>query len=159
MPKNLIIVESPAKAKTIEGYLGAAYQVASCYGHIRDLPKSSKAIDVAHGFLPTYEISEGKQQIVKALKALAHQADCVYLASDDDREGESIAWHLKEALELNDAKTQRIVFREITKNAILNAPTECRNRPLNNLCSSFFRTIGATGYCPQYDKCIKFAPV
>jgi DNA topoisomerase-1 len=121
MPKNLIIVESPAKAKTIEGYLGAAYQVASCYGHIRDLPKSSKAIDVAHGFQPTYEISEGKQHIVKTLKALAHQADCVYLASDDDREGESIAWHLKEALELNDAKTQRIVFREITKNAILNA--------------------------------------
>jgi DNA topoisomerase I len=121
MLKNLVIVESPAKAKTIEGYLGADYKVASCNGHIRDLPKSSKAIDVAHGFQPTYEISEGKQHIVKALKALAHQADCVYLASDDDREGESISWHLKEALELNDTKIKRIVFREITKNAILNA--------------------------------------
>lgn len=121
MPKNLVIVESPAKAKTIEGYLGVDYKVASCNGHIRDLPKSSKAIDVAHGFQPTYEISEDKQHIVKTLKALAHQADCVYLASDDDREGESISWHLKEALELDDARTRRIVFREITKNAVLSA--------------------------------------
>jgi DNA topoisomerase I len=141
MPKNLIIVESPAKAKTIEGYLGEAYQVASCYGHIRDLPKSSKAIDVAHGFQPTYEISEGKQQIVKALKALAHQADCVYLASDDDREGESIAWHLKEALELNDAKTQRIVFREITKNAILNALKNPRGIDLDLVNSQQARRV------------------
>ncbi|XWN35331.1 MAG: type I DNA topoisomerase [Roseivirga sp.] len=121
MPKNLVIVESPAKAKTIEGYLGADYKVASCNGHIRDLPKSSEAIDVERGFQPTYEISEDKKHIVKELKALAKQADCVYLASDDDREGESISWHLKEALALNDAKTRRIVFREITKNAILNA--------------------------------------
>ena len=121
MPKNLVIVESPAKAKTIEGYLGADYKVASCNGHIRDLPKSSKSIDVAHGFRPTYEISKDKQPIVKALQVLAHQADCVYLASDDDREGESISWHLKEALELKDAKIRRIVFREITKRAILNA--------------------------------------
>ena len=121
MPKNLVIVESPAKAKTIESYLGADYKVASCNGHIRDLPKNSKAIDVANGFQPTYEIREGKQPIVKTLQALAHQADCVYLASDDDREGESISWHLKEALALNEAKTRRIVFREITKNAILNA--------------------------------------
>jgi DNA topoisomerase-1 len=121
MFKNLVIVESPAKAKTIEGYLGADYKVASCNGHIRDLPKSNKAIDVAHGFQPTYEVSVDKQHIVKALKALAHQADCVYLASDDDREGESISWHLKEALGLNDAKTRRIVFREITKSAIINA--------------------------------------
>jgi DNA topoisomerase I len=121
MPKNLVIVESPAKAKTIEGYLGVEYKVASCSGHIRDLPKSGKAIDVAHGFQPTYEVSEDKRHIVKTLKALAHQADCVYLASDDDREGESISWHLKEALELDDARTKRIVFREITKSAILSA--------------------------------------
>ena len=121
MPKNLVIVESPAKAKTIEGYLGADYQVASCYGHIRDLPKNGRAVDVAHGFQPTYEISEDKQPIVKALKALAQQVDYVYLASDDDREGESISWHLKEALELSDDKTHRIVFQEITKKAILNA--------------------------------------
>ena len=121
MPQTLVIVESPAKAKTIEGYLGPDYKVASCNGHIRDLPKRGKAIDVAHGFQPTYEISEDKQHIVKTLKVLAHQADLVYLASDDDREGESISWHLKEALELDDAQTRRIVFREITKNAILNA--------------------------------------
>ncbi len=121
MPKNLVIVESPAKAKTIEGYLGSDYKVASCNGHIRDLPKNNKAIDIAHGFRPTYEISKDKQPIVKTLKALAHQSDYVYLASDDDREGESISWHLKEALALNDAQTRRIVFREITKNAVLNA--------------------------------------
>ncbi|MCU0318112.1 MAG: type I DNA topoisomerase [Amoebophilaceae bacterium] len=121
MSKYLVIVESPAKAKTIAGYLGTDYQVASCYGHIRDLPKKGKAIDVAHGFQPTYEVSQDKQHIVTALKASAKQADCVYLASDDDREGESISWHLKEALELNDAKIKRIVFREITKYAILNA--------------------------------------
>ncbi len=121
MSKYLVIVESPAKAKTIAGYLGTDYQVASCYGHIRDLPKKGKAIDVAHGFQPTYEVSQDKQHIVKALKASAKQADCVYLASDDDREGESISWHLKEALELHDNKIKRIVFREITKHAILNA--------------------------------------
>src|SRR3569623_560483 len=121
MPKNLVNVESPAKDKTIEGYLGADYKVASSNGHIRDMPKSRKSIDVAHGFRPTYEISKDKQPIVKALQVLAHQADCVYLASDDDREGESISWHLKEALELKDAKIRRIVFREITKRAILNA--------------------------------------
>jgi DNA topoisomerase I len=121
MSKYLVIVESPSKAKTIAGYLGTDYQVASCYGHIRDLPKKGKAIDVANGFQPTYEVSKDKQHIVKALRFSAKQADCVYLASDDDREGESISWHLKEALELNDTKIKRIVFREITKNAILNA--------------------------------------
>jgi DNA topoisomerase-1 len=121
MPQNLVIVESPAKAKTIEGYLGKDYKVASCNGHIRDLPKKSHGIDVANGFLPTYEITAEKRSIVKSLKALAHQADCVYLASDDDREGESISWHLKEALELDEGRTRRIVFREITKKAVLNA--------------------------------------
>ncbi|MEM9417238.1 MAG: type I DNA topoisomerase [Bacteroidota bacterium] len=121
MSKNLIIVESPAKAKTIESYLGKDYQVVSSNGHIRDLPKSGRAIDVAQDFQPTYEISEGKQSLVKELKALAQQADQVYLASDDDREGESISWHLQQALELDEAKTRRIVFREITKNAIRNA--------------------------------------
>jgi len=108
---------------------GKDYQMRSCYGHIRDLPKNSKAIDVAHGFQPTYEISEGKQHIAKALKALARQADCVYLASDDDREGKSISWHLQEALKLDDAKTKRIIFRKITKNSILNVLAERKNRP------------------------------
>lgn len=121
MSRHLVIVESPAKAKTIQSYLGKDYEVASCNGHVRDLPKSNKAIDVAQGFQPTYEISAGKQQVVKALKERAHSAEQIYLASDDDREGEAISWHLKEALALNDTKTRRIVFREITKNAILNA--------------------------------------
>lgn len=121
MPKHLVIVESPAKAKTIEGYLGADYKVASCNGHVRDLPKSRKSIDVTQGFRPTYEVSKDKQPIIKALKALARQSERIYLASDDDREGESISWHLKEALELGDDKVQRIVFREITKQAVLSA--------------------------------------
>ena len=121
MPKNLVIVESPAKAKTIQSYLGADYEVASCNGHIRDLPKNHKAIDVAQGFQPTYEVSEGKQQVVKELKKRTRKAERVYLASDDDREGEAISWHLSEALGLPDKKTQRIVFREVTKNAITKA--------------------------------------
>lgn len=127
MAQKLVIVESPAKAKTIEGYLGSGYVVASCNGHIRDLPKNNRAIDVAHGFQPTYEIYKEKRPIVESLKALAHQADYVYLASDDDREGESISWHLKEVLELNNEKTKRIVFREITKDAIVNAIKHPRN--------------------------------
>lgn len=121
MAKNLVIVESPAKAKTIEKYLGKDYTVASSYGHVRDLPKGDNAIDKENGFKPTYEISKDKLSVIKTLKNLAEKAEMIYLASDDDREGEAISWHLKEALDLKDAKTRRIVFREITKNAILNA--------------------------------------
>lgn len=121
MPKNLVIVESPAKAKTIEGYLGEDFQVASSYGHVRDLPKGDSAIDIKNGFEPKYEITADKKEVISKLKKLAKQSELVYLASDDDREGEAIAWHLKEALDLNDTNTRRIVFREITKNAILNA--------------------------------------
>ncbi|MEM7383258.1 MAG: type I DNA topoisomerase [Bacteroidota bacterium] len=121
MPKNLVIVESPAKAKTIQSYLGKDYEVASCNGHIRDLPKNNKAIDVAQGFQPTYEVSKGKQQVVTELKKRVRKVDQVYLASDDDREGEAISWHLREALALHEAKTRRIVFREITKHAVLKA--------------------------------------
>ena len=121
MGKNLVIVESPAKAKTIEGYLGKDYEVKSSYGHVRDLPKDDSAIDIENGFAPTYEISKDKKDIVKKLKRLAKDAEMIYLASDDDREGEAISWHLSEALDLNNAKTKRIVFREITKNAIQNA--------------------------------------
>lgn len=121
MAKNLVIVESPAKAKTIEGYLGKDYKVTSSYGHVRDLPKGDKAIDKENGFKPTYEISADKKAVIKELKKLAKEAETIYLASDDDREGEAISWHLKEALDLDDARTRRIVFREITKNAIENA--------------------------------------
>ncbi|MTI40685.1 type I DNA topoisomerase [Fulvivirga lutimaris] len=121
MPKNLVIVESPAKAKTIEGYLGKDYKVTSSYGHVRDLPKGDKAIDKINGFKPTYEVSADKKAVIKELKKLVKESEMVYLASDDDREGEAISWHLKEALSLNDTNTRRIVFREITKNAIQNA--------------------------------------
>lgn len=121
MSKNLVIVESPAKAKTIEGYLGKDFKVASSMGHVRDLPKGNGAIDVDNGYLPTYEISPDKKDIIKQLKKLAKEAEMVYLASDDDREGEAISWHLKEVLDLNDKNTRRIVFTEITKNAIQNA--------------------------------------
>src|SRR5688572_31810926 len=121
MLKNLVIVESPAKAKTIEGYLGKDFTVKSSYGHVRDLTKGDKAIDIKNGFTPTYEISEDKKDVVAQLKKLVKEAEIIWLATDDDREGEAISWHLKEALKLNDKNTRRIVFREITKNAILNA--------------------------------------
>ncbi len=121
MSKNLVIVESPAKAKTIEGYLGTEFKVTSSYGHIRDLQKGDKAIDIENGFKPTYVVSSDKKEVIKELKKLVAEAETVYLASDDDREGEAISWHLKEVLALDDSKARRIVFREITKNAILNA--------------------------------------
>ncbi|MBN8578283.1 MAG: type I DNA topoisomerase [Cytophagales bacterium] len=121
MSKNLVIVESPAKAKTIEGYLGKDFKVASSMGHIRDLAKGNGAIDIENDFEPTYEVSPEKKDVIKKLKELAEDAQVVYLASDEDREGEAISWHLKEVLNLNDKKTRRIVFTEITKNAILNA--------------------------------------
>lgn len=121
MSKNLVIVESPAKAKTIEGYLGKDYTVKSSYGHVRDLPKDNTAIDVANGFAPKYVISADKKQVIKELKQLVKGSEMVWLATDDDREGEAISWHLKEALNLTDEGTKRIVFREITKNAITKA--------------------------------------
>jgi DNA topoisomerase-1 len=121
MSKNLVIVESPAKAKTIEGYLGKDYKVASSMGHIRDLAKGNGAIDIENNFEPTYEVSPEKKDVIKKLKELAGAAEMVYLASDEDREGEAISWHLKEVLNLSDKKSRRIVFTEITKNAILNA--------------------------------------
>ncbi|ERM82339.1 DNA topoisomerase I [Rhodonellum psychrophilum GCM71 = DSM 17998] len=121
MSKNLVIVESPAKAKTIEGYLGKDFKVASSYGHVRDLPKGDKAIDIKNKFKPTYEVTPDKKEVIKQLKKLVLEAETVYLASDDDREGEAISWHLKEVLKLKDENTKRIVFREITKNAITKA--------------------------------------
>jgi DNA topoisomerase-1 len=121
MAKNLLIVESPAKAKTIEGYLGKDFTVKSSYGHIRDLVKSEDAIDINNNFAQKYEVPADKKQIVSELKKLAKEAEMVWLASDEDREGEAISWHLFETLGLKDASTKRIVFHEITKPAILKA--------------------------------------
>ncbi len=119
--KNLVIVESPAKAKTIEKFLGNDFSVMSSYGHIRDLQKHGFSIDVKDGFNPIYEIPDDKKELVKRLKKAAKEADAVWLASDEDREGEAIAWHLAEVLNLDPATTKRIVFHEITKPAILKA--------------------------------------
>ncbi len=121
MAKNLVIVESPAKAKTIEKFLGADFQVESSYGHIADLPSKEIGVDVENGFKPKYEVSADKKALVAKLKALAKKADMVWLASDEDREGEAISWHLSEELQLDKKKTKRIVFHEITKTAILKA--------------------------------------
>lgn len=126
MPKNLVIVESPAKAKTIEGYLGKDFVVKSSYGHVRDLPKNNQAIDIENNFEPTYEVSSDKKQVISELKALVKDSETVWLATDDDREGEAISWHLKEVLKLKEESTRRIVFREITKKAIQNAITSPR---------------------------------
>ena len=123
--KNLVIVESPAKAKTIEKYLGKEYTVISSYGHIRDLAtkkgKGGLGIDVANGFKPFYEVPADKNKVVEKLKSEANKASMVWLASDEDREGEAIAWHLFDTLGLSENKTKRIAFHEITKNAILQA--------------------------------------
>ena len=121
MAKNLVIVESPAKAKTIEKFLGKDYKVESSFGHIADLPSKELGVDVDGDFEPKYEVSKDKKAVVKKLKDLAKKAETVWLASDEDREGEAIAWHLAETLKLDKAKTKRIVFHEITKSAIQKA--------------------------------------
>ena len=121
MPKNLVIVESPAKAKTIEKFLGKDFKVMSSYGHIRDLAKKDFSINIEKDYAPIYEIPSDKKELVKQLKEEAKKADMVWLASDEDREGEAIAWHLFEVLKLTPEKTKRIVFHEITKTAILHA--------------------------------------
>lgn len=131
MAKNLVIVESPAKAKTIEKFLGKDFVVMSSFGHIRDLPSKDMSIDLENNFEPNYIITEDKVKVVKELKAAVEKAEFVWLASDEDREGEAIAWHLKEALNLEESKTKRIVFNEITKNAILKAVENPRDIDLN----------------------------
>lgn len=131
MAENLVIVESPAKAKTIEKILGSEYLVKSSIGHIRDLPKKGLGVELDNNFQPTYEVSADKKAIVSELKSLAKKAKTVWLASDEDREGEAIAWHLSEVLGLNTATTKRIVFHEITKNAILNAIKTPRTVDMN----------------------------
>jgi len=118
--KKLLIVESPSKAKTIEKYLGSDFKVVASVGHVRDLPKSNKtAIDIENGFIPNYEISKGKESVIREIKSLAKKSADIYLATDPDREGEAIAWHLKEVLGLKDPK--RVAFYEITKEAVSDA--------------------------------------
>ena len=131
MQKNLVIVESPAKAKTIEKFLGKDFKVLSSYGHIRDLKKKDFSIDVNNDFKPSYEIPADKKALVSTLKTEAKEAETVWLASDEDREGEAIAWHLYEVLKLKPENTKRIVFHEITKSAILKAIEQPRDIDLN----------------------------
>lgn len=121
MQNNLVIVESPAKAKTIEKFLGSGYKVLSSYGHIRDLKQKAFSIDIKDNFKPLYEVPKEKEKLVAELKKAVKAADMVWLASDEDREGEAISWHLFEVLKLDPAITKRIVFHEITKTAILKA--------------------------------------
>ncbi|HET8753359.1 MAG TPA: type I DNA topoisomerase, partial [Salinimicrobium sp.] len=131
MAKNLVIVESPAKAKTIEKFLGSDYKVASSFGHIADLPTKELGVDTEGDFTPKYIVSKDKKDVVKKLKELAKNSEIVWLASDEDREGEAIAWHLAEELKLDKNKTRRIVFHEITKSAILHAIENPRNIDYN----------------------------
>ena len=114
----LVIVESPAKAKTIGRYLGKEYTVKACMGHLRDLPKSKLGVDPEQDFEPVYQPIQGKEDIIKDLKKSAGAADTVFLATDPDREGEAISWHLKELLDIPDSKTYRVTFNEITKNVV-----------------------------------------
>ena len=119
MRKALVIVESPAKAKTIEKYLGPGYRVTASMGHLRDLPKSTLGVDIEAGFVPDYRPIPNRGETIEKLKEAAREADSIYLATDPDREGEAISWHLCELLELPPEKTQRVTFNEITKNVVL----------------------------------------
>ena len=135
MQNNLVIVESPAKARTIEKFLGSGYKVMSSYGHIRDLKKKSFSIDVDHGFAPIYEVPADKKKLVAQLKAEADSADMVWLASDEDREGEAIAWHLQEVLKLKKENTRRIVNKECDTDT-------ARDRPQLSGCSAGTSCVG-----------------
>ena len=127
MAKNLVIVESPAKAKTIEGYLGSEFIVKSSYGHVRDLAKKGLAIEIYNKFNPLYEVTPDKKQLVTELKKLVKESEVIWLATDEDREGEAISWHLYETLGLSKKETKRITFNEITKTAILKSIEKPRN--------------------------------
>ncbi|HNY08952.1 MAG TPA: type I DNA topoisomerase [Tenuifilaceae bacterium] len=141
MIQNLVIVESPAKAKTIEKFLGKEYVVKSSFGHIRDLSKKNLGVDIAKNYAPEYIVSDDKKKVVDELKKATSEAQMVWLASDEDREGEAIAWHLAEVLNLNPKKTKRIVFHEITKSAILNAIETPRSIDLDLVNSQQARRV------------------
>src|SRR5690606_1550958 len=131
MPKNFLIVESPAKEKTIEKFLEKDFKVKSSYGHIRDLEKGNKAVDIDNGFKPKYVIPPEKKKTVKELKDAAKEVHDIWLATDEDREGEAISWHLCKVLDLDPKKTKRIVFSEITKPALQKAIQEPRTVDLH----------------------------
>ncbi|HET9747196.1 MAG TPA: DNA topoisomerase, partial [Chitinophagaceae bacterium] len=141
MAKNLLIVESPAKAKTIEKILGKDFQVKSCFGHIRDLQKAGMGIDMEKNYEPTYIVPPEKEKVVRDLKGLAKKSDEVWLATDEDREGEAISWHLCEVLGLNPKKTKRIVFHEITKPAIKEAVENPRTVDMNLVMAQQARRV------------------
>ena len=131
MAKNLVVVESPAKAKTIEGFLGKDFKVVSSFGHIRDLPKKNMGIQIENNFKPNYEISLDKKKVVDDLLKYSKKSEIIWLATDEDREGEAISWHLYETLNLNKDNTRRIAFNEITKKAIISAIENPREININ----------------------------
>src|SRR5688572_24746655 len=141
MAKNLLIVESPAKAKTIEKILGSDFQVKSCFGHIRDLEKAGMGIDIERNFEPRYIVMPDKEKVVSELRSLAKRSDEVWLATDEDREGEAISWHLCEVLGLDPKTTKRIVFHEITKPAIKAAVESPRRLDMNLVMAQQARRI------------------
>ena len=129
--KNLVIVESPSKAKTIGKYLGPEYRVEACMGHLRDLPKSTMGVDIEHDFTPEYRPMAGKEAIISELQAASKKASCVYLATDPDREGEAISWHLKQLLDISDEKAKRVTFNEITKSVVTKSIEQPRDIDYN----------------------------
>ena len=139
--KNLVIVESPAKAKTIEKILGKKFQVVASFGHVRDLPKSKLGVDVEDNFKPSYSTIKGKGEVIKTLKAHAKKSDKIYLASDPDREGEAIAWHIAHALKLDENENNRIEFNEITENAIKESITHPRKIDMDKVNAQQARRI------------------
>jgi DNA topoisomerase-1 len=146
MSKNLVIVESPAKAKTIEGYLGADYTVKSSFGHIRDLAKKGLSVEIDNEFIPNYEVPAEKKPLITELKKLAKNAEFVWLATDEDREGEAISWHLFETLGLKQENTHRITFNEITKTAVQKAIAN----PRNNKPEEFLTELWGLNCLPFY---------
>ena len=156
MAKNLLIVESPAKAKTIEKILGEDFQVTSCFGHIRDLEKAGMGIDIERNFEPRYIVMPDKEKVVSELRSLAKRSDEVWLATDEDREGEAISWHLCEVLGLDPKTTKRIVFHEITKPAINAAVENPRRLDMNLVMAQQARRVldrMAQDQCGNESKC------
>ena len=157
----LVIVESPAKARTIERYLGKNYKVVASMGHLRDLPKSTMGVDLEHDFTPQYIPVKGKEDIINELKEAAANADMVYLATDPDREGEAIAWHLKELLGLPDGKACRVTFNEITKKVVTESIRQPRDIDIDLVDAQQARRVGVAGHgehlAPELERFVRKA--